>query len=115
MIMSIITAILARWQIAAGVAALLVLTHGLAYCEGREDGRNAAEAEAALTARKAVERARQADTAAQGATERTSDAIEAGNERAREAADAGSDPLADALRSLRAERAGAGSSAGDPR
>lgn len=35
-----IAAVVAHWQIAVGVAALLIVTHLLAYCEGRSDGRN---------------------------------------------------------------------------
>ena len=115
MIMSIITAIMARWQIAAGVLALIIATHTLAYCEGREDGRNAAEAEAALVRQKALQRAREADSAATGASERTSENVEAGNQRARDAAAGSDDPLRAALERLRAERAGSGSPARDPR
>ena len=115
MIMSIVTAILARWQIALGVVALLVASHTLAYCDGRRDGREVAEAEYAALQAAALEKARKADYIASEAAKETTKNVEAGNERAREAADAGTDPLADALRSLRAERAGAGSPARDPR
>lgn len=58
--------------------------------------RNAANAQAAIAARKADERAEQAGN-------RTREGIEDANDRAQAAADAGDDPLGDGLRSLRAE------------
>lgn len=45
MIMQWFSAVLARWKVALAVLALLCLTHTLAYCEGREDGRAAIKAE----------------------------------------------------------------------
>lgn len=39
MLDKIVKTIIGRWQVALGVLGLLVLTHGLAYCVGRSDGR----------------------------------------------------------------------------
>lgn len=106
MIMSWIAAILARWQIALGVAALLVASHTLAYCDGRRDGKEAAEAEQAALQAAALEKARKADQAAAQAVTKGQGDVEAANQRAREAG--GDDPLGAAFDSLRREaRAGA--------
>ena len=106
MIMSIVTAILARWQIALGVAALLVASHTLAYCDGRRDGREAAEAEHAALQAAALERARKADQAAADRVTKGQNDVEAANQRAREAG--GDDRLGAAFDSLRREaRSGA--------
>jgi len=106
MIMSWIAAILARWQIALGVAALLVASHTLAYCDGRRDGREAAEAEHAALQAAALEKARKADQAATQAVTKGQDDVEAANQRAREAG--GDDRLRGAFDSLRREaRSGA--------
>jgi hypothetical protein len=47
MIMAAIRAITARWQLAAGLAAALMLALTLSYCEGRKDGRAIEQAKAA--------------------------------------------------------------------
>jgi hypothetical protein len=47
MIMAAITQIIARWQLAAGLAAALMLALTLSYCEGRKDGRAIEQARAA--------------------------------------------------------------------
>ena len=39
--MAALSVIAARWQLALGIAGLLILTHGLAYCVGTGDGRAA--------------------------------------------------------------------------
>ena len=101
MIMSIVTAILARWQIALGVAALLVASHGTAYCSGQKHGREAAEAEHAALQAAALEKARKADQAAAQAVTKGQDDVEAANQRAREAG--GDDRLRGAFDSLRRE------------
>ena len=104
--MSIVTAILARWQIVLGVVALLVASHTLAYCDGRKDGREAAEAEYAALQAAALEKARKADQAAADRVTKGQDDVEAGNQRAREANRG--DPLSDGFDSLRREaRSGA--------
>ena len=99
--MALFSAIAARWQLAAGLAALLIASHGLAYCEGREDGKEASEARQAALDLKAAQKARKADAAASQAVKGTTDNVEQGNQRAREAG--GDDPLGAGLRSLRAE------------
>ena len=106
MIMSWIAAILARWQIALGVVALLIASHTLAYCDGRRGGREAAEAEHAALRASALEKARKADYIASEAAKETQNNVEAANQRAREAG--GDDPLGAAFDSLRREaRSGA--------
>ena len=106
MIMSIVTAILARWQIALGIVALLVASHTLAYCGGRRDGREAAEAEHTALQAAALEKARKADYIASEAAKETTKNVEAANQRAREAG--GDDRLGAAFDSLRREaRSGA--------
>ena len=54
----------------------------------------------------ALDTARGADEAAEAATAGKSQEVEDGNDRARAAAEAGSDPLGDAMRSLRAKTHG---------
>ena len=78
MIMQWISAILARWQVALAVLALLFLTHGLAYCEGREDGRAAIKAELrkaeAQAAEQSMRAAAKADKRAAERAERRAEA-----------------------------------------
>ena len=45
MIMALFSGIVARWQLALGLVAALILSHTLAYCEGRSDGRDKVMAE----------------------------------------------------------------------
>jgi hypothetical protein len=47
MIMAAIQTIIAKWQLALGAVALLILALGLSYCEGRKDGRAIEQAKAA--------------------------------------------------------------------
>lgn len=101
MIMSIISAILSRWQIALGVVALLIASHGTAYCSGQKHGKERAEAEQAALQAKALEQARKADYIASEAAKETTSNVEAGNQRAREANRG--DALADGFNSLRRE------------
>jgi hypothetical protein len=103
MIMALFSGIVARWQLALGLAAALILSHTLAYCDGRSDGRNAAKAEQAALERKAIETARKADQTAAQAVKEGQDNVEAGNGRARDAASGGDDPLRDGFNSLRTE------------
>lgn len=71
----------------------------------RDDWRDKAQTyEAESKAIKAADK--KADDAAVKAAGQTKGEIDAGNERARDAADGSDDPLADGLRSLRAETAG---------
>lgn len=83
------------WYIAAA-AALLWWIDARAY----DRGYDARTAEYEQQSRRAQERARAADGQARQTVSDITDRVEAGNERAREAAN-GSDPLGDALRSLR--------------
>lgn len=39
--MAAFSAIAARWQLAVGILGLLILSHGLAYCKGAGDGKEA--------------------------------------------------------------------------
>lgn len=103
MIMKIVGIIMSNWRIALGVVGLLAMSHSLTYCKGRNDGAANERAEQAEVERKAVEKAREADSAAGASVKETNDAIEDGNQRARDAASGSSDPLGDALRSLRRE------------
>lgn len=115
MLMSIATTILARWQLSLGILAALVLTHGLAYCEGREDGKNAAEAAQAALDLKATQNARKADAVAAETVTKGQTDVEQANQRAREAADGSSDPLASFADSLRGREAGANNATSEPR
>ena len=45
MIMALFSGIVVRWQLALGLVAALILSHTLAYCEGRSDGRESVMAE----------------------------------------------------------------------
>ena len=83
------------------VCAALLACLPVAYCKGHGDGENAASAEYEAAARKAVERAREADTAAGETVTETRNEVENGNERARNAANGSDDPLRDGLGSLR--------------
>jgi hypothetical protein len=65
MIMAAITAIKAKWQLALGAVALLILALTLSYCEGRKDGRAIEQAKAAK-----LETARLQANAAQEAANR---------------------------------------------
>lgn len=108
MLMQLVNTILARWQIALGIVALLIASHTLAYCDGRRDGREVAEAEYAALQAAALEKARKADQAAAQAVTKGQDDVEAANQRAREAG--GDDRLRGAFDSLRRET-GAGAAA----
>jgi hypothetical protein len=46
MIMAFFSQIIAKWQLALGVVALLILALTLSYCEGRKDGRAIEQAKA---------------------------------------------------------------------
>lgn len=101
MILASARAFLARlpWQIwaALAVVAFLVIIWNVAGNAGEAR----VEADVANADRKAVETARGADEAAQGKIEATRTEVEETNDEAREAATGSSDPLGDALRSLR--------------
>ena len=87
------------WAYIVAASLMLLLT---AYCVGKGDGKQAEQAKQAEVERKALERARKADNASQAQVEETTSHVEQGNQRARKAA-LSDDPLADGLRSLRAE------------
>jgi hypothetical protein len=106
MIMRIVNAVLSRWQLSLGILAALVLSHTLAYCEGREDGANAEKIKQAVVERKAVEEARKRDEAAGAVVRKEQDDVDAKVQRARDAAQDSSDPLRSFLDSLRGRPAG---------
>jgi hypothetical protein len=64
MIANFFATIMARWQLALGVVAAVVLCLGLSYCKGRADGRALVEAKYARAAAQAVAQARKADAVA---------------------------------------------------
>jgi hypothetical protein len=92
---------LPRLKLYAAIAGALVLSHGLAYCEGRKDGKASERAAQAIVEAKAVEKARKADADAGQAVEATKADVEAGNQRARDAAAGSDDPLRDGLGALK--------------
>ena len=106
MIMRIVNAVLSRWQLSLGILAALVLSHTLAYCEGREDGSNAEKIKQAEVERKAIEEARKRDEAAGAVVRKEQDDVEEKVQRARDAADGSPDPLKSFLDSLRERPAG---------
>lgn len=114
MIMTIINTILSRWQLSFGILAVLVLSHTLAYCEGREDGREAQKSAQAAIDLKAQQKARQGDQDAAQVVEKETDDVEARNQRAKDAAADSDDPLRAFLDSLRRE-AGSGAAPGKSR
>ena len=95
------TGILGRWKLYAAIAGALVLSHSLAYCEGRKDGKAAERATQAIVEAKAQETAREADAKAGEAVSQTKADVEAGNQRARDAAVGSDDPLRDGLGALK--------------
>ncbi len=94
------TGILGKWKLYLALAGALVLTHGLAYCEGRKDGKASERAAQAIVEAKAAVKVRKADAKAVEAVEATKADVEAGNQRARDAAAGSDDPLKSALDSL---------------
>ena len=78
MIARLLSSILSNWRIALAVAVLLIGTHALAYCTGRNDGRSSERIRTEQAARKTVEQAREADeitnTRRQADDERNDDA-----------------------------------------
>ena len=85
------------WVAFASVAAIW-----MAYNAGISAGEAQERAKWEEAARKATERAREADSAATGAINETIETVEQGNEQARQAASGSDDPLRSALDSLRA-------------
>jgi hypothetical protein len=81
---------LPRLKLYAAIAGALVLSHGLAYCEGRKDGKASERAAQAIVEAKAAVKAREADAKAGAAVDASKADVEAGNQKARDAA-AGSD------------------------
>ncbi len=95
------TGILGRWKLYAAIAGALVMTHGLAYCEGRSDGKRIERAAQAKIEASAAQKARKADADAGKAVEETRATVEAGNQRARDAAEGSDDPLKSGLEALK--------------
>ncbi len=105
MLHQILKMLMGNWKVALGAIGLLLMSHTLAYCTGKGDGRDAEKIKQAKVEAKALTKAREADSAAGATVKETTDAVEQSNQRARNAADVGLDPLGDGLRSLRREKA----------
>ena len=98
---SIGTGILGKWKLYAAIAGALVMSHGLAYCTGRDDGKASERAAMAIVEAKAAVKAREADAKAGAAVDAAKADVEAGNERARDAAAGSDDPLREGLGALK--------------
>jgi hypothetical protein len=94
------------WQVWCGIAVVAGLF--ILWNVAGNAGEARVEAEQADTARKATERAREADNAAGKATDDTRNDVEQTNDQARDAADGSDDPLRDGLNSLRRNTASSG-------
>ena len=88
------------WQLWLVIGAALALWFAYSRGHSASDADNLAET--AKIDRKALETARAADSAAITSVDATRTEVEQANDNARNAANNGSDPLADGLRSLRA-------------
>lgn len=102
MIAKAFAAIVGRWQLSLGILAAVLLCLGLAYCKGRDDGRDLERAKRAAVVAEAVSRAREADAAgletAQAGKAASGAEIERGRDAAAKATD---DPWRAATEAMR--------------
>ena len=94
------TGILGKWKLYAAILGALVATHGLAYCTGRDDGKDVERAAQAKADAKAAVKVRKADAVAGQAVDTVKAGVEADNQKARDAAAGSDDPLRDGLGAL---------------